>query len=110
MQNTLTFYRTPSEISPTEVGDRVRVAGNVVAGSLQRVDDTLSFRVTDGTRDIQVEQRIELPGAVREGQQIVVEGVLDGRGVLHADTVMAKHGNTYEPSTGADQSGPGQVP
>lgn len=38
-----------------------------------------------------------LPGAVRDGEEAVVGGALDGSGLFRADVVMAKHGNEYRP-------------
>jgi cytochrome c-type biogenesis protein CcmE len=105
LQDTLTFYRTPSETSSVPAGDRVRVGGTVVPGSVVREGDLIRFHLTDGVRDVVVQQHIDIPGRLREGQQAVVEGVLDGRGVLHADTVMSKHNNTYEPPPGGEQPG-----
>lgn len=105
----MTFYRTPSEASSAAVGERVRVGGTVVPGSVAREGDVIRFHLTDGVRTIVVEQQIDIPGLLREGQQAVVEGVFDGRGVLHADTVMSKHNNTYEPRPGAEQPGRGTV-
>jgi len=110
LQGTVSFYRTPSEVSSAAVGDPVRLGGTVVPGSVVRAGGVIQFRVTDGVRDVVVEQSIDLPGNIREGQQVVVEGVLDGRGVLHAETVMNKHGNTYEPPGGADDAGAGDRP
>jgi cytochrome c-type biogenesis protein CcmE len=110
LQGTLTFYRTPSEAASAAVGDRVRLGGSVVPGSVVREDGVVRFRLTDGARDVVVEQRIDLPGDIREGQQLVVEGVLDGQGILQAETVMSRHGNTYEPSPEADQPGVGEAP
>ena len=105
LQGTMTFYRTPSEITSAAVGDRVRVGGTVLPGSMVRENGVLQFRLTDGVREVVVRQGIDLPGEVREGQQAVVEGVVDGRGVLHADTVMNKHGNSYEATPGASRPG-----
>lgn len=110
LQDTLTFYRTPSEASSSAVaGDRVRLGGTVVPGSVVREGDVIRFHLTDGGRDVVVQQHVDIPGRIAEGQQAVVEGVLDGRGVLHADTVMSKHNNTYQPPPGAEPSGPGAV-
>jgi cytochrome c-type biogenesis protein CcmE len=97
LQNTLTFYRTPSEVEQAPAA-RVRLGGEVVPGSLHTAGGTTRFELTDGTSRVEVEQVEDLPGTVREGQQAVVEGTLDGQGVFHSDTVMAKHGNEYSPA------------
>jgi cytochrome c-type biogenesis protein CcmE len=97
LQNTLTFYRTPSEVEQTPAA-RVRLGGEVVPGSLHTDGGTTRFELTDGTSRVEVEQVEDLPGMIREGQQAVVEGTMDGQGVFHSDTVMAKHGNEYRPA------------
>jgi cytochrome c-type biogenesis protein CcmE len=38
----------------------------------------------------------------REGQGVVAEGALDGSGVFTADTILAKHDETYMPKEVAD--------
>jgi cytochrome c-type biogenesis protein CcmE len=43
-----------------------------------------------------------LPDLFREGQGVVVEGRLDGQGQFEADTVLAKHDETYMPREVAD--------
>jgi len=97
LQHTLTFYRTPSEVQQSPAA-RVRLGGEVVPGSLHTSDGLTSFQLTDGARQVEVEQIESLPGTIREGQQAVVEGTLDRQGVFHSDTVMAKHGNEYQPA------------
>lgn len=100
LQHTLTFYRTPSEVQQSPSA-RVRLGGEVVPGSLRTDGGTTRFELTDGTRRVEVEQVEDLPGTIREGQQAVVEGTMDARGVFHSDTVMAKHGNEYQPARGS---------
>jgi cytochrome c-type biogenesis protein CcmE len=43
-----------------------------------------------------------LPDLFREGQGVVAEGALDGSGVFQADTVLAKHDETYMPKEVSD--------
>ena len=43
-----------------------------------------------------------LPDLFREGQGVVAEGALDADGVFKADTVLAKHDETYMPKEVAD--------
>ncbi|GAB1692882.1 cytochrome c maturation protein CcmE [Krasilnikovia sp. M28-CT-15] len=98
LQRTLTFYRSPSELLDGDTGQRVRLGGQVVPGSLRSDGGATWFRISDGRVQIAVEQQADLPGTIREGQDSVVEGTLDGNGVFHADTIMARHGNEYRPA------------
>ena len=43
-----------------------------------------------------------LPDLFREGQGVVAEGALDGSGLFMADTILAKHDETYMPKEVAD--------
>ena len=43
-----------------------------------------------------------MPDLFREGQGVVAEGALDAAGVFKADTVLAKHDETYMPKEVAD--------
>ena len=43
-----------------------------------------------------------LPDLFREGQGVVAEGQLDAAGTFKADTVLAKHDETYMPREVAD--------
>jgi cytochrome c-type biogenesis protein CcmE len=107
LQHTLTFYRTPTEVLHRSAGnERVRLGGEVVPGSLRTDGGRTRFRISDGTTEIPVDQVADLPGTVQEGQEAVVEGVLDRSGVFESDTVMAKHGNEYRPATSTDGSAP----
>jgi cytochrome c-type biogenesis protein CcmE len=75
----------------------------VKTGSLVRNDSLkVRFEVTDGSRDVAVAYQGVLPDLFREGQGVVAEGALDGAGVFNADTVLAKHDETYMPKEVAD--------
>ena len=100
------FY-TPSEMLEgkgsqkvrPEVGQRLRVGGMVVEGSVQRNPETLevSFRVTDTGPEVTVLYTGILPDLFREGQGIVAQGVLIEPTVLKATEVLAKHDEEYMP-------------
>ena len=46
-----------------------------------------------------------LPDLFREGQGVVAEGRFDGSGIFRADTVLAKHDETYMPPEVAEALG-----
>ena len=72
-------------------------------GSLKRGDNLLvSFSVADGAATLPVTYKGILPDLFREGQGVVTEGALDASGVFRADTVLAKHDETYMPKDVAD--------
>lgn len=106
-QNIDLFY-TPSEIvngkdndpaKKPEVGQRLRVGGMVVEGSVKRDSKTLKveFEANDVGPSITVEYEGILPDLFREGQGIVAQGVLIEPTRLKATEVLAKHDENYMP-------------
>lgn len=101
----VTFFRTPSDlIGQANAGDeRVRLGGIVVDGSVADTDSAVEFAVEDANHTITVRYAGILPDLFREGQGIIAEGRLDASGdVFIADTVLAKHDETYMPKEVAD--------
>ena len=104
MRDSIVFFSTPSEIATKNVvGKRFRLGGMVRPGSVVRGDHLqVRFEVTDGDRAVAVSYQGVLPDLFREGQGVVAEGKLDAAGVFAADTVLAKHDETYMPKEVAD--------
>ncbi|MFU8850760.1 cytochrome c maturation protein CcmE [Micromonospora sp. SL1-18] len=106
LRDTLTYYRTPAEVldHPAADGERIRLGGDVVPGSLRHDGDLVVFRLAEAGHEITVQQRGVPPETFREGEGAVVEGTLASDGVFHSDHVVVRHGNEYRPST--DPAGP----
>ncbi|WP_018259824.1 cytochrome c maturation protein CcmE [Methylobacterium sp. WSM2598] len=105
MSGTIVFFRSPSEIAREAVapGVRFRLGGLVEAGSVVRgPDGQVTFAVTDNAARLPVRYRGLLPDLFREGQGVVAEGAMEPGGVFRADTVLAKHDETYMPREVAD--------
>lgn len=112
-QNIDLFY-TPTEIiygknndpkTKPEVGQRIRVGGMVVEGSVKRDDKSLKveFGLNDIGPAIVVEYEGILPDLFREGQGIVAQGTLIEPTKLRATEVLAKHDENYMPPELNDQ-------
>ena len=100
MRSEIVFFRTPSDVVKLKLkpGKRFRLGGLVAKKSVKRGDGTkVKFSVTDTANTIKVFYDGILPDLFREGQGIVAEGRLDASGVFQADTVLAKHDETYMP-------------
>jgi len=100
LRDSIVFFNSPSDVVEKHVaaGTRIRLGGLVKDGSVTRGNDLkVHFEVTDGNRQLPVNYRGVLPDLFREGQGVVAEGVLDGAGVFNADTILAKHDETYMP-------------
>jgi cytochrome c-type biogenesis protein CcmE len=105
MRDSIVFFSTPSMVAEKHVaaGKRFRLGGLVQQGSLKRGDNlAVSFTVADGSATLPVAYKGILPDLFREGQGVVAEGALDASGVFKADTVLAKHDETYMPKDVAD--------
>lgn len=105
LRDSIVFFSTPSDVVARKVepGKRFRLGGLVQPGSLQRGDNlTVSFTVSDGANSLPVAYQGILPDLFREGQGVVAEGALDAQGRFKADTVLAKHDETYMPKEVAD--------
>ena len=99
LSDSVAFFVTPSDIATgkVEADKRLRLGGLVVAGSIERNDGTVRFRLTDQANEVPVRYRGILPDLFREGQGIVAQGVLGEDGVFAASEVLAKHDENYMP-------------
>src|SRR6266508_4182463 len=61
------------------------------------------YAVNDTIKTVPVSYKGQLPDLFREGQGVVTEGKLDASGNFIADTVLAKHDETYMPKDVADR-------
>ncbi|MGO4998541.1 cytochrome c maturation protein CcmE [Oceanisphaera sp. W20_SRM_FM3] len=108
LQQNIDLFYTPTElvqgkgdtkIKP-EVGQRLRIGGMVVPGSVSRDQESLkvSFDLVDGGgEEITVVFDGILPDLFREGQGIVAQGHLADARTITAFEVLAKHDEEYMP-------------
>jgi len=105
LKDSIVFFNSPTDVVEKNVqpGARIRLGGLVKPGSVERGDNlSVRFEVTDGNRAVPVTYTGILPDLFREGQGVVTEGALDGGGLFRADSVLAKHDETYMPKEVAD--------
>lgn len=103
-QNIDLFY-TPSEIiqgkegQVPKVGQRLRIGGMVVPGTVRRDQETLAvkFDLVDTGPVVTVSYQGILPDLFREGQGIVATGTLTESNLIVAEEVLAKHDEEYMP-------------
>ncbi|HEY1795008.1 MAG TPA: cytochrome c maturation protein CcmE [Stellaceae bacterium] len=97
----LVFFYGPTELVARHIapGRLVRIGGLVEARSVVHDPDgrTVHFRVTDNKTELAVTYDGILPDLFREGQGVVAEGRLDGKGDFVATNVLAKHDEKYMP-------------
>ena len=105
LRESIVFFNSPTDVVEKRVapGTRIRLGGLVKPGTLQRGDNlAVRFEVTDGNRAIAVAYQGILPDLFREGQGVITEGALDLAGLFKADSVLAKHDESYMPKEVAD--------
>lgn len=103
-QKTSYFYM-PADLQQAVLapGQRIRLGGLVEAGSIVRGQGTeVAFAVTDGEETVKVRYSGILPDLFREGQGVVTEGSFSPDGLFTADSVLAKHDETYMPKEVAE--------
>ncbi|NKL24979.1 cytochrome c maturation protein CcmE [Rhizobium leguminosarum] len=102
------YFYMPADLAKTPVAPetRIRLGGLVGEGSVVGdTGSTVEFAVTDGSANaVMVKYTGILPDLFREGQGVVTEGMFaTGTNVFIADTVLAKHDETYLPKDVADR-------
>ena len=104
LEDNIVFFRAPSELAekPMAAGVALRVGGLVSEGSVQRDGLDVRFHITDLAHQVDVRFTGMLPDLFREGQGVVAEGRFDASGIFMADTILAKHDETYMPPEVAD--------
>ena len=105
LRDSIVFFNSPSDVveNHVPVGMRIRLGGLVKNGGVVRGNNlSVRFEVTDGKNGILVSYQGVLPDLFREGQGVVAEGALDPGGTFKADSILAKHDETYMPKEVAD--------
>jgi len=106
-QSNIVFFHSPSDVyaGKAPLNKTMRLGGMVKKGSVTKSKDGLqiSFTVTDGAKEIDVQYSGILPDLFREEQGVIAQGklaTLDSD--FKADEVLAKHDENYMPPEVAD--------
>lgn len=108
-----TYYHTISEIpalSGSALHQRLRVGGDVKAGSIQHYSGRIDFVLVEQGKTLPVSYvgTDPLPDTFKDGAQCLVEGKVTPEGRFVAETVQAKCASKYEAAPGQPgQSQPG---
>ncbi len=107
LRSNIDLFYTPGEIlygkgeahEKPEAGQRLRVGGMVMPGSVRRDPNTLavSFKLYDARGVVSVSFEGILPDLFQEGQGVVAQGVLAAGNQVIAKEVLAKHDEKYTP-------------
>ena len=107
-----TYYKTIAELGQMgnqAYGKRLRVGGDVVNGSIQRVGHETCFLLSWENKTLKVAYSGSdpLPDTFRDGAQALAEGKLGTDGTFHANRIQAKCASKYESKPGMK---PGTAP
>src|SRR5580700_33768 len=108
MSGSQTYYKSISEMRQMggqAYGKRLRVGGDVAAGSIRRVGKETQFVLKDVTQDkltltVAYTGSEPLPDTFRDGAQALADGKLGPDGVFRAAQVQAKCASKYEAKPG----------
>ncbi len=108
MKETQTYYKTITEVQQMGAKAytaRLRVAGDVESGSIQRVGEQVQFVLTQDKSKLKVAYTgtDPLPDTFKDGAQALADGKLGRDGVFRASKIQAKCASKYEAK-------PGQLP
>lgn len=111
INETKTYYKTIAEVG--QMGDRafeqrVRVAGDVESGSIQRTQGRVQFTLVQDKLRLKVAYtgRDPLPDTFRDGAQALADGRMGHDGVFLASQVQAKCASKYEAKPGQLRAAP----
>lgn len=99
------YFYMPGDLAGVTLqsGQRIRLGGLVEKGTIVRGQGTqVKFAVTDKESSVPVVFTGLLPDLFREDQGVITEGSFGSDGVFVADSVLAKHDETYMPKEVAD--------
>jgi cytochrome c-type biogenesis protein CcmE len=85
--------RIPSQLRDAQAGQNYKLGGKVVAGSVRRQRDDMTFEVQDpkGSAKVAVTYSGSVPDPFREGREIIVTVQRDGNGFVgQRDSLVTK--------------------
>ena len=114
INETKTYYKTIAEVG--QMGDRahserLRVAGDVESGSIQRVPGRVEFTLVQDKLRLKVAYTGSepLPDTFRDGAQALADGSMGRDGVFLASKVQAKCASKYEAKPGQLRQAPAPI-
>lgn len=99
------YYKTIAEITKMSTGEKakkLRVAGNVEAGSIERHGQDVAFTLVEEGLKLKVlyNGTDPLPDTFKDGAQALADGRLTTDGTFHASKISAKCASKYEVKPG----------
>lgn len=100
LRDATTYFLNVDEVVTSSglehVGERIRLQGSVVAGSIERRDDgRVDFVLEYRCARVDVRHAGHRPDLFKEGIPVVVVGELDRAPRFHSDEIIVKHTEEY---------------
>ena len=102
LSRNIVYFKTVNEAVEDRPDGRFRMMGAVVAGSVERTDGGVTFRLAAGGREAEVDHRGDPPELFKDGVPVVCEGRWEGS-TFASDRIMIKHGSSYQPPPSEQQ-------
>ena len=100
LEENVVYFLSPTEIyNKTDISfkKKIRVGGLVKINSINKNETSISFIITDLSKEIIVSYNGLVPNLFSEGKGVVAEGKLKDKKYFIADKILAKHDENYMP-------------
>jgi cytochrome c-type biogenesis protein CcmE len=100
LSENVVYFRTVSEAvrnRAAEDGHRLRIAGQVVPGSVHQTADGVRFKITDGKTTATIAHHGDPPELFKADVPVVCEGRWRKNKTFSSDRILIRHGNNYSP-------------
>ena len=100
LEKNIVYFFSPTEIfnqSNISYDKKIRIGGLVKENSVDKIETSVRFIITDLKNDINVSYDGILPNLFSEGKGVIAEGRLMDKKYFIADTILAKHDENYMP-------------
>lgn len=100
LSENVVYFRTVSEAvrnRASEGASRLRIAGQVVPGSVHETADGVRFRITDGKTTATIAYHGDPPALFKADVPVVCEGRWRKSESFSSDRILIRHGNNYSP-------------
>ena len=100
LSNNVVYFRTVSEAvdeRKSDNGDRFRIAGEVVPGTVHETARGVRFEITDGKKTATIVHVGDPPSLFKAGAPVVCEGRWGTNAAFDSDRIMIRHGSEYTP-------------
>ena len=102
LSENVVYFRTVSEAVRARSSERdqqLRIAGQVVRGSVHETADGARFKITDGKATAEILYHGDPPALFKAGVPVVCEGHWGHGTGFKSDRILIRHGNNYTPPT-----------